>query len=116
MVGYQCIESSQKVYDCYIYNSNMSCTNCKYGFIPYENQCLLPDDIQALQTGAKKMSDILLEKKSKYDAAYPKNSSSGPILVLPPVEKPFSINNCKVPDSVNKICALCENRYFRSGS
>ena len=72
MVGYQCIASSKKAYDCYIYNSNMTCVNCKYGFIPFENQCLLPDDIQAIQTGEKKMADILLEKKQKYDVAYAK--------------------------------------------
>lgn len=48
----------------------MECLNCKYGFIIYENQCLLPDDIQALQTGTKQMSDILLQKKQKYDLKY----------------------------------------------
>lgn len=121
MVGYQCIESSQKVYDCYIYNRNLTCSNCKYGFIPYEGQCLLPDDIQALQTGAKKMPDILMDKKAKYDAAYAQNSSpqstpQSTQTILPPQPAPFSINNCRVPDPVNKICALCEDRYYRSGS
>jgi len=48
----------------------MECLNCKYGFIIYEKQCLLPDDIQALQTGTKQMSDILLQKKQKYDLKY----------------------------------------------
>jgi hypothetical protein len=123
MVGYQCIESSRKAYDCYIYNKNMSCINCKYGFIPYESQCLLPDEIQALQTGAKKMSDILMEKKDKYEAAYPQDTfaqttpqSTQTFLQPPAVEKPFSINNCRVADPINKICALCEDRYYRSGN
>jgi hypothetical protein len=59
MVGYQCLEPSKKVYDCYVYDNKMSCANCKYGFIPYEGQCLLPDDIQAIQTGIKQMKDII---------------------------------------------------------
>jgi len=105
MIGYQCILSSKQVYDCYIYNNNQECSTCKYGFIPFSNQCLLPDEIQAIQTGVKNMTAILLEKKNKYDSKYGaqivnNNSTQN-------ISQQLKIDHCKVIDQANKICALC---------
>lgn len=91
----------------------------------------MPDGIQDIQTGAKKITDVLLVKKQKYDAKYPSqivnsntvtdnkstNTNSNPNVVkVDPPAPIFKIDNCKVTDILNKICALCEDRYYRSGS
>lgn len=51
MIGYRCIFSAKRVYDCYIYNDNSECETCKYGFIPFQKQCLVPSEIQSVQGG-----------------------------------------------------------------
>ena len=46
---------------------------------------MLPDDIQAIQTGTKKMTDILDEKKRKYEAKYRSTQTAIPTITTPVV-------------------------------
>jgi hypothetical protein len=75
----------------------------------------VPSEIQSVQSGEKTLNQLVSEKKIKFDkyiaqAIKSDQSSSSS------ASQVFKIDKCKIVDPQNKICALCEDRYYRSGS
>lgn len=58
MIGYRCIKQEIFIPNCYIYYNSSFCEICKMGYSFFQNYCLLPMQIQAIENGTITMAQV----------------------------------------------------------